>query len=847
MSTPNSDSTPQEQLSLDNCDKEPVHIPGHIQSFAVLIATDSKLQHITHCSENAEATFGKPPDDILGQPLSSLFDRHFLHDLNNTLCLSSAKLQRERVGSYKNGSDTYDVWAHIKDDIPILEIEKVGADDLSQSQSILRVRSLLTRLQRIDDLQKTLDDAVIGLRGFSGFDRVMLYQFDSNDDGEIKAESRSPHMTPFLGLRFPRWDIPNQARAIMKKLPLRMIANVTGKPVLLRAHNPNDPPLDLTFAASRGTSPIHCEYLTNMGVGSTMTLSVVVNDELWGLFAFHNEKPGHIDPKMRGAAELFAQFFSLQMEQRLERKRNIARSVALTHQASLLSAADQAQNIGDLIEDIAGPFCQLLEADGLAIVSAAGVARHGKTPPADAIKTIGEAFFRDTEETLIAKDTLQALKVDLGSSAGALALRLHDSVKDYVIFFREEAVQSVSWAGAPDKHIVDGEDGPRLKPRGSFAAYTQSIKGKSKPWEQDVLLSANEIRRALAKADAALFRRLSQKEERQRSIYIAELNHRVRNILALIRSISRRSKESSNSLETYARALEQRITALAAAHDLATNQVLSGVNIRTVFETEAKPYVSDTEQQLFISGESYLMKSDAAPIFALVVHELMTNCVKYGALSRAGGSLYISIERDTDRIKIHWKERGGPKIKTPEKRGFGLGLIEQAIPYELEGESHVEFEPDGLSVTLWFPEKITDPVPDAYAPQTHEALGQRPANIPASVLILEDSMMVALDTSDMLKNMGVETIQTCATVDQALASIQAAPPDFAVLDVSLRETTSFAVAKALKSIGIPFCFVTGFGSDLIIPDSLSAETVLTKPTNSEVLRGAMTKLYLQET
>jgi len=149
--------------------------------------------------------------------------RHFLHDLNNTLCLSSAKLQRERVGSYKNGSDTYDVWAHIKDDIPILEIEKVGADDLSQSQSIL-----LTRLQRIDDLQKTLDDAVIGLRGFSGFDRVMLYQFDRNGDGEVKAESCGPHMTPFLGLRFPKWDIPNQARAIMKKLPLRMIANVTG-------------------------------------------------------------------------------------------------------------------------------------------------------------------------------------------------------------------------------------------------------------------------------------------------------------------------------------------------------------------------------------------------------------------------------------------------------------------------------------------------------------------------------------------------------------------------------------------------------------------------------------------
>lgn len=329
------------------------------------------------------------------------------------------------------------------------------------------------------------------------------------------------------------------------------------------------------------------------------------------------------------------------------------------------------------------------------------------TPSPDVVKRIGATLFAETSDNIVSCESLQELNFQDDACAGALALRLHQESQDLVIFFREEAKVSVTWAGAPEKDIIEEDDGPRLKPRGSFAAYKEAVNGKCQPWEKHTLLSANEIRLSLAKADAALFRRLSRKEERQRSIYIAELNHRVRNTLALIRSISRRSQESSNSLESYARALEHRITALAVAHDLATNQFTSGVNIRTVFETEAKPFVSNDKQQLFISGEPYLMKADVAPIFALVVHELMTNCVKHGSLSVPDGSVHINIESHKGKIKIHWSEKGGPAVEIPAKQGFGLGLIEQAIPYELEGESTVEFHPDGLSVTLWFPEKMS--------------------------------------------------------------------------------------------------------------------------------------------
>lgn len=846
MTQINSPPTSREAISLKNCDKEPVHIPGNIQNFAVLIAADPSLSHVTHCSANISNIFDKTPKEILGTLLSDLLGPKILHDLNNTLSLSSSRLQRERVCEIKLKDMDYEIWAHVSEDRPIIEFESVKPEKLTQSQSILNVRSLLARIRQDQHINKSLHEAVIGLRHLSGFDRVLAYQFDSNGDGEVKAEARGANLSPFMGLRFPKWDIPNQAREIMKKLPLRMIADVNALPVPLVTKDSNEEPLNLTLAASRGVSPIHMEYLRNMGVKGTMTLSIVVRGELWGLFAFHHSEPRNIGPNLRGAADLFAQFFSLQMEQRIEAELNIARANALEYQSVLLDAAENALDLSELASEIAEPLCKLVDAEGFALISPDNVFQAGITPSLKITRKIGEKLLHGQDNDIIVTDCLETHGFNNLPSAGAIVLHLDKNTQNIVIFFREEAVLSVKWAGAPKKDIVDENDGPRLKPRGSFQVYKESVKGRSRPWDRKSIYAAEQARMALTKADSALFRRLTHKAERQRSIYIAELNHRVRNILSLIRSLSRRTQETSYSLESYAKALERRISALGAAHDLAANHITNGIVINELFELEAKPFENEGRQHFFLHGEKYILRSDIAPVFALIVHELMTNCVKHGALSISGGRIDVSITSADQGVLISWTESGGPKTTTPTRQGFGLGLIENAVPYELDGKSKIEFRPDGLHAEFWLPLKLVTSLSEALAAPTYQSTRRRAQKslFPKDILLVEDSLMLAIDMSDMLKSLGAETVEKAASVAKAKDFLKTFMPEFAILDISLRDEVSFEIAEHLIELHIPFCFATGYGSEFPVPDALKDHLVLTKPVNIDLLRSAIKDLYV---
>lgn len=825
-----------QELSLDNCAKEPVHIPGHIQGFAVCLATDKYLTSIQYCSDNTESIFGMRSDEILGKSLNDLFSETTIHDLNNAFSLSSARVQRERASFCNFLGKDCELWVHYSNDSPVIEIETVAKESTTQSDAIRNVRSLLSHLIQTDNAQASFAKSVDGLRSLSGFDRVMLYQFDANGNGEIKAEAKGPGLESFLGLRFPSWDIPKQARDILKKVPLRIIADVNGSPVPLNTLSTNSDPLDLTFAACRGQSPVHSEYLRNMGVGSTMTLSILVQGELWGLFAFHHMSPRVIGPSLRGSAELFVQFFSLQLEQRLEKKRNITRTKTKNYENTILVKSSEAGEIIDLIDDVAVSLCELIEADGLAVIWGEQTSQHGSTPEIEVTRKIAASLLPPSSPGIFHTDSIVDLGVNRSSSAGALAFPIGQNNENSMVFFRNEAIASVTWAGIPEKEIVKSEDGPRLIPRGSFKAYAQELENRSLAWEQDSLTAAKELYELLAEGE---IERLL-KAGRQREIYINELNHRVKNILALIRSLVRNTTESSSSFETYAKSLEQRIAALGAAHDLSANQVTNGINIKTIFEMEAKPFLMPSNQ-LFITGPDFRVQPSAAPLFALITHELMTNCVKYGALSVPQGRVDITLKTDAHGVTIVWQESNGPATNPPTSNGFGLNLIKTSIPYELGGSSQLEFLHEGLTATFNLPLSLLDSKGQIdrknITSNTQSTVDQK------SALIIEDSLMIAMDLQEMLYGLGFETIEMSPTVDNALEVLSSFKPDFAILDIELREEQSFRVAEVLQQKEIAFCFVTGFASTYKVPEQFDDIKLLTKPLEQNILESTVSFLF----
>lgn len=434
----------------------------------------------------------------------------------------------------------------------------------------------------------------------------------------------------------------------------------------------------------------------------------------------------------------------------------------------------------------------------------------------------------------------------LGSEiAGLLVARLPEN--STFLFFRKGRDRVVKWAGAPAKNISKQTGRARLHPRSSFSEYLELVEGTSEPWTPEQLRIAEELWTMLLTSERA---DLIRKTNRQQSLLIDELNHRVRNILALIRSLSHQSQNENSSVETYVNALEARISALAAAHDLGAEKTELSATLKQIIEQEAAPYNQDKER-VRIGGGNTGIRSDLAPIFALVVHELMTNAAKYGALSEDAGTIQVEIIKTGDGVTLHWQERGGPTVIEPEARGFGTRLIAASVPNELGGAVEFKYPPSGLVVNVSLPADIMVEKLALESPSRSETCACNPAlsNQELAItsetcLVLEDNYVVSLDTVRVLKSLGFDSVDTAFTASDALDKIARQPPSLAILDINLsRGLTSEPVAKELTARGVPFIFVTGYGDTQKLSQAFRSSPVLKKPLREDELRRKLHELF----
>ncbi len=828
------------EVDLTNCDREPIHILGSVQPFGFLLAVNSDWV-VVHASTTTLRYLGVAPADLLGKPLTQVMSGHAIHNIRGRLQIMRGADAVERMFGQPlvDGGEDFDLALHYSGRLLIIEGEPSHPDTLIEAASA--VRSMTTRIAARPTFEEFCHEAARQVRALTEFDRVMVYRFAHDGAGEVIAESVRPGIGSFLGQRYPAQDIPAQARALYERNWLRIIADINAEvsPIIPEV-SPSGEPVDLSMSMLRAVSPVHIEYLRNMGVAASLSISILRDGKLWGLFACHHYAPKHISYERRTAAELFGQLFSLTLESREREIETRRMGEARNLHDRMLNALVKANAGVDSLSPYLDDLCRLVHCDGLALWLEGRLTLRDATPDASDVHTLLRVLRDKDTHSVFATNEISALLPSAaawaGKAAGMMAVPLSRAPRDYLIFFRKEEAQTVVWAGQPAKVVQIGPLGDRLTPRKSFEAWEETVRGQSRPWTVTERALAESMRVSLLEI---VFRLTDlADEERQRAtqrqeLLIAELNHRVRNILGLIRGLISQSRSGVSTVEEFAEVVGGRVQALARAHDQITRHQWGPGALSDLITAEAEAYLSAKAQRVKLTGEPIALAPDAFSILSLVIHELMTNSAKYGALCDQRGLVSIDWTRDAKGdLVIDWREQDGPPVKPPTRRGFGSTIIEHSIPHDLDGEVSLDYRPEGFQARIRIPGRYVTS-DGIIAAVTQPRRTDAPVRAPERMLVLEDNMIIALDLEDMLTRLGVKQVTVASSVAQAMDALAEGLPPFAILDVNLGQETSFPVADALQAAGVPFAFGTGFGDSAAFPDRFKETPVLQKPYSAE--------------
>jgi light-regulated signal transduction histidine kinase (bacteriophytochrome) len=822
-------------VDLTNCDREPIHIPGSIQPHGCLIACDAGVSRVLRHSVNAPQMLGID-GELNGRMLDTIVGPDATHTLRNALLRASdAARAALTFGLRLPSGGVFDVAIHRFRGNVIIEFEPA---EVGEQQPLELTRALIGRVANLDTVDRLTTDTARLVRGMFGYDRVMVYKFAHDGSGKVVSESKRGDLESFLGQHFPASDIPQQARALYLSNTIRIISDANFERIPIAPEfDASGEALDLSYAHLRSVSPVHCEYLRNMGVSASMSISVIVEGALWGMIACHHYAPRRLSMAERVAAEMFGEFFSLHLGALKQRQKLEAATFARQALASFLRVAVRSTGIDETLRDSLETFRSLIPCDGVGIWLNGRWSGAGVTPPESDIRRLA-VFAADVAEGRVwATHALDERLPGAGEGviAGVLTVPLSRRPRDYLFFFRKELTQTLEWAGNPEKSYGAGPLGDRLTPRKSFAIWKETVHRQAEPWSDEEREIAEAARVALV--EVALHHSELLEDERAKAdvrqrMLNEELNHRVKNILAVIKSLVTSSAQDGRSLESYIQSLRGRIQALAFAHD----QIVRGDGggaLGDLVGAELSPY-RDDRRSVEIAGANVWLDARAFSVMALVLHELSTNAAKYGALSRGGGRLRVGWTLDeTGACVIDWRESGGPPVHPPARQGFGTVLIDRSIPFDLGGESDVEYRPEGLTARFVIPARHV--AETAAAPAQNRRAAQ-PLRGPLAenlaglkVLLVEDQMLIAMDLEQILLQQGISDIATAGSVADALSRLQAFSPDIAILDVNLGAENSLPAADELVRRGIPFLFATGYGDGSMIPERFASRPIVRKP------------------
>ena len=498
------------QADLSNCERELIHLAGSVQPHgALLVLRESDLM-VLQVSGNVARLLGMPPEALLKRPVAVLggdvVER--VTQLQRSADLREAVVLQCRLGP---GLRRFDGALHrLGNGSLVLELEPAAAEagglELQDLAPEVMAATLSDALQRFGAAPSVgvLADAVVEvLRNLTGYDRVVVYRFDPDGHGKVIAEARHPRLESLLGHHYPASDIPQRARALYLLNRVRMLVDVDAvqAPLMPALLPPTDAPLDMSLCQLRSMSPIHLQYLRNMGVTATLTASLVREGQLWGLIACHHYSPRYLRCTVRAAADLLAEVAST----RISAIENYAHAqVALMVRRLEQRLVEATSTEGDWRYALfrnPRTLLQPLDATGAALFCEGEVLTSGEAPSTPELRAllawVQEQVSGDEPfASATVGQTNPALASLTPTASGVLAVRLSTNGQDWLMWFRKEQLQSVTWAGDPSKPMV-ANNPLELSPRRSFAAWSEIVRGTAVPWSTTEIALARGIGVAL--------------------------------------------------------------------------------------------------------------------------------------------------------------------------------------------------------------------------------------------------------------------------------------------------------------------------------------------------------------
>ncbi|MDU9006675.1 ATP-binding protein [Sedimentitalea todarodis] len=496
------------QVDLETCDREPIHLIGAVQPHGALIAVNEESQIIEYASINTGSFLGSAPEELLGKALWHLIGKDNAMQLPNApLDPSTPELLRPwfiRFAGQNGKLINTECLPHRNNGHIILEFLLPEPTPASIWEDELLRQGIISELVKPGALTELADASAKMIREVTGFDRVMIYKFAEDKHGEVIAEATN-RPDSFLGLHYPASDIPDPARRHFALNVMRSIPDINCKsmPIVSRsgavADAESDNPLDLTYSKLRAVAPVHVEYLRNMGVGASLSISLVTNNELWGLVACHHYDRRLISSSRLRFAELLGGTTSALL-QSIENTNQLRKSIKAEKTAFRFEQqARSGTPLRDLIVNQASNLMQLMDAQGLLLSLGGDLIEVGSVPEKKLDFSYLRALLSDgVATTSHLSDVIEMSDAQMQVAAGAALLDLSEDSKDYLVFLRSNFDQTIRWAGKPEKIESRTEDGiARLSPRGSFALWREERRGKSRPFDAIDRDALRILRRAL--------------------------------------------------------------------------------------------------------------------------------------------------------------------------------------------------------------------------------------------------------------------------------------------------------------------------------------------------------------